>query len=111
MKVLEVSDVIIEIIIDESFQPIEKALSFKETGADHSEYIEKVQNDNGDNLWLWCDVEVKATYKGVSGSAYLGGCAYESEEDFKAGGYYEQMVSEALEELNSNIKDLVSELL
>ncbi len=111
MKVLTASDVLIEILIEEEPEPIEKALSFKSTGADHSEYIEKVQNDNGYNPWLWCFVEVRATYKGLSGSAYLGGCTYEDEEGFKAGGYYEQMVSEALEELNANIQNLVSELL
>jgi hypothetical protein len=53
--------------------------------------------DNGD-VWAWADVEVQATLPdGRTGSAYLGGCCYEDEKDFKQGGYYEGMILIALE--------------
>ena len=53
--------------------------------------------DYGD-VWAWADVEVQATLPdGRTGSAYLGGCCYEDEKDFKQGGYYEGMILIALE--------------
>ncbi len=57
------------------------------------------------DLWGWCQVEVKASYASLCGAAYLGGCSYEGEEDFKKGGYFEQMADEAIAELQQNIDD------
>lgn len=105
---LDKSQIEFEIIIHEEYIPIQQALSFENTGADHSEYIEKVLEDDGYNHWLWCAVEVKATYKGVlTGSAYLGQCAYENEEEFKRDGYFEQMKEEAIEEIEKDFKKLL----
>lgn len=59
--------------------------------------------DNGD-LWAWCTVEVRATFDGYSGSTYLGGCSYKNEKDFKKGGYYEDMVREAITELEAELE-------
>lgn len=57
--------------------------------------------DNGD-VWAWADVEVQATLPdGRTGSAYLGGCCYEDEADFKRGGYYEGMILAAVEDAES----------
>lgn len=61
--------------------------------------------DAGD-VWAWACVEVKAEFRGVSASDYLGCCCYSDEEDFKAGGYYEDMVGEAISQLNDLISDL-----
>ncbi len=63
------------------------------------------------NEWGWCSVEVRASWtdqesgRTFTGSDYLGGCSYESEEDFKVGGYYEQMQEEAYDELLLNAED------
>jgi hypothetical protein len=92
------------------YTPIEKALSFEETGVDHSEYINKVLEGEGDNLWNWCTVIVIASFKGLQGTAYLGQCAYENEDDFKKGGYYEQMQDEAFQELKGKVSEIVNEL-
>lgn len=56
------------------------------------------------NLWAWCTVEVRATYKGFSASDYLGACSYKSERDFKRGGYYEDMCNVAYTDLIDQIK-------
>jgi hypothetical protein len=40
----------------------------------------------------------------------LGHCSYESEEAFKADGYYKDMRREALEELNSNLERMLRDL-
>lgn len=110
MKTLTKENVNFEIEVLDEHYPIQKALSFNETGADHSEYIRKVENDNGANPWLWCTVRVTARFKGLEGHAYLGGCAYENEADFKKGGYYEQMQTEALEAIQLQLVDILEEL-
>lgn len=50
------------------------------------------------DVWAWAQVEVQATLPdGRTGSAYLGGCCYKDEADFKeCGGYYEDMIADAL---------------
>ncbi len=60
--------------------------------------------DYGD-VWAWADVEVQATLPdGRTGSAYLGGCCYEDEKDFKQGGYYEGMILNAVDDAASKPK-------
>lgn len=50
--------------------------------------------------WGWCCAAVTASFNGKSATTYLGECSYKSKEDFiKNSGYYDQMVKEAMEEL------------
>lgn len=51
------------------------------------------------NAWAWCTVVVRAEYLGIEGTDVLGCCSYASEADFKQGGYYDDMVRHALNEL------------
>lgn len=51
------------------------------------------------NPWAWCYVKVTASYEGFTGYDTLGGCSYKDEEDFKQGGYYENMCHIAKQEL------------
>lgn len=52
------------------------------------------------NDWGWCCVEVRAAYGGHTASDFLGGCSYADERTFKVlGGYYEDMVWAAVDEL------------
>ncbi len=56
------------------------------------------------DVWAWCVVTVKARWNGFSGSDVLGGCSYKDEADFREeGGYYEDMVAEALDDLNKSV--------
>jgi hypothetical protein len=63
------------------------------------------------NEWAWCEAQVIAKWKDSTGltyqgeSGWLSGCAYYNEEDFKKGGYYEQMQQEAYEDLVSKVED------
>ena len=54
--------------------------------------------DNG-NVWAWAAVTVIVRYGDFSGVAYLGCCSYDSEADFRTGGYFEQMVEDARADL------------
>lgn len=110
MKALIIDKVKIHIKTLEEQEPIEKALGFEFTGADHSEYIAKVKQDNGFNPWIWCAVEVSAHFAGLTGYAYLGCCAYENEADFIKGGYYEQMQQEAFADLKTIVENVLFEL-
>lgn len=61
--------------------------------------------------WGWCVVEVRATFAGVVGRDVLGGCSYESEADFKSpGGYYDDMVSTALDDLATQLEDIADNI-
>ncbi len=62
------------------------------------------QLDNG-NQWAWCCVTVTVYWHGFEGSDSLCGCSYRSEKDFRAGPYFEDMCSEALDELNAKVKE------
>ena len=56
------------------------------------------------NEWAWCCIKVTASWRGHRASDYLGGCCYDSKEDFIAqNDYYPDMVDRALEELNAEV--------
>lgn len=61
--------------------------------------------ERGD-IWAWCSIEVRAEFRGITASDYLGGCCYENEADFKACPYYRDMVREATGKLADMIADL-----
>ena len=65
--------------------------------------------DQGD-VWAWCTVFVTATWNEHEGRTDLGCCSYDDEADFKAGGYYDDMCSEALDQLNAELENAASEL-
>ena len=62
--------------------------------------------DKGD-VWAWACVRVIAKFKDMDrpvGVAHLGGCSYKDEEDFKQGGYFEDMKGEALQDLLKKLR-------
>lgn len=63
------------------------------------------RNIDAGNIWAWCSVTVTARWLGHSGSDSLGACSYASEQEFRApGGYYDDMVKNALRELRDAIE-------
>lgn len=68
--------------------------------------VAKILKDLEWNPWAWCVVEVRATWRGLSEHAYLGGCSYANEEDFKSCVYYEDLKCEAYERLIKKIHSL-----
>lgn len=68
------------------------------------EAVDEMVEEHG--RWDWCQVEVRAEFGPFKGSSHLGGCSYEGEEDFKKeGGYYEQMIEEAIRDLQQQISE------
>lgn len=71
-----------------------------------AKWIEK-QLDQG-NPWAWCTVKIVVEWQDMEGTAVLGCCSYKSEADFKAaGGYFDQMYAEALDDLNRAVSWIV----
>lgn len=74
------------------------------------EYDKKVEDEiirrlENEDVWAWASVKVTASWNGIEGVDYLGGCSYRDEEDFKTpGGYWEDMKAQALEDLKTNIR-------
>lgn len=59
------------------------------------------------NEWAWFCAEVRATYAGYVGRDTLGGCSYLSEADFRRpGGYYDDMVTAAIDDLATTIESM-----
>lgn len=64
----------------------------------------KVREDyDSGNEWAWCQVSVCAHLNGFEGFAFLGGCSYRSEEEFRSSDYFTDMCDEAYEDLLNQI--------
>lgn len=67
--------------------------------------------DDGD-VWAWADVTVTCYWNGFVGTASLGGCCYEDEEDFcKPGGYFDDLKVEAHLNMCHKIEDAFRRML
>ena len=66
--------------------------------------------EQGD-IWAWAAVTVTVSWGPFSASDHLGCCSYAAEGDFRqSGGYFDDMVDQALEELNTIILDAYRQL-
>ena len=66
--------------------------------------------DRGD-VWAWASVTVTVSWDNFEAPSHLGCCSYEDEQDFRqAGGHFDDMIAEALDEVNQEILDLYSRL-
>lgn len=76
---------------------------------DHPDDIAWVREslENG-NEWAWCVVQVTVEFHGISATDYLGGCSYTSAQDFREGGYFEDMVDNCLDDLKVRLEALYS---
>ncbi len=75
-----------------------------DTDAEAVRYV-RAQLEAG-NDWAWCQVVVRVRYRGLEATDALCGCSYASEADFRAGGYYDDMVYECLASLNRQAREL-----
>jgi len=64
-----------------------------------------------DDVWAWAAVTVIVAWGSFEGRAYLGCCSYADENDFKqTGGYFDDIVAEALDELNRTISETYQQI-
>ena len=56
------------------------------------------------DVWAWAAVTIIVTWGPFEARSHLGCCSYAHEDDFRQpGGYFDDMVAEALEELNRTV--------
>lgn len=68
---------------------------------------EIIERLNSGDVWAWASVKVTASWRGLEGVDYLGGCSYRDENEFKQlDGYYDDMKARALDDLKQTIKEL-----
>lgn len=105
---LTLSQIDWEIICHPENIPIEgNALASGDDEEDEKEYRRIYRELDSGNQWAWCCVEMKGTFKGLSASDFLGGYSCDSEEDFKTGGYFEDMQQIVLSELQGKIETVL----
>ena len=79
-------------------------------GSEESEKWINEQLDAG-NVWAWASVHITGRFEGLEADDYLGACSYESEEAFKqAGGYYDDMRQQIVDDLNAQLEKLADKL-
>lgn len=98
---------VIRLTIEQEETPVEgNACACGEPDCDDAHIKPIIDAVNHGDTWAWCSVKVSATYGGFEGVDYLGGCSYASEKDFRTpGGYFDDMVNEALRDLADKLDD------
>ena len=81
--------------------PVEgNAMASGDDAADKAYELEILRRLGDGDCWAWASVAVRADYKSLEGSAYLGCCSYGGFKDFAVeDGYLPSLVSEAIDEL------------
>jgi len=58
------------------------------------------------DVWAWAAVTIIVAWGPFEAQACLGCCSYTDEDDFRQpGGYFDDMVAEALDELNRTVRE------
>ena len=97
----------ISIRAEPEWVPVEgNAMASGDDALDREVEQEILQRLNQGDIWAWAAVTVEASWKSFRGIATLGCCSYESEEEFcQPDGYFDDLVSEALEDLNREVSE------
>jgi hypothetical protein len=87
-----------------SVTPEDMPPDWDETEEERAETLRKID----DGVWAYFVARVEARKEGITlGTAYLGGCCYESvRQVVEEGGYYGDMVDDAIDEAKAMIKKL-----
>lgn len=67
---------------------------------------EKIGDQVGSNLWAWCVVEVKVTFKGLTQSDYMTGSWHGGEAEFRESDTYQDMLHECVSRLADRVLDI-----
>lgn len=107
---LELADVTVSFAAEPEDEPVAGQFATDEPERDRELEREILSRLGRGDEWAWFCARVTVSWGSFSATDYLGCCSYESEEDFKKGGYYDDMVSEALGELNRKVASAWAEI-
>ena len=113
MRELTKKDVTFHVVCEPEDMPVRgNAMASGDDALDREVEDEILARLGAGDVWAWCSVRVEAVFVvgtvPYKGEACLGGCSYESEEDFTApGGYYDDLCNEALADLNRVLRDTI----
>lgn len=112
LKQLTKEDCDITILIELDDIPVRgNAMASGDDSYDKEIEDEIISRVNDGDVWAWAFVIVRASWHNYSGQDSLGGCSYKNEEDFvNSDGYYEQMVTTAINDLNNNLAKMYEEI-
>jgi hypothetical protein len=101
---LTLDEVSIEIEVEPEDSSVYYHFATDDPERDRAEEVSIDKRARAGDEWAWCCVTVRATWNGIVGEDNLGCCSYEDEEDFKrGGGYYDDMVNNAIDALNMEV--------
>lgn len=111
VRELTEADVVFSLEIEEDDIPVRGNFASGDDKADKELEDSIIKRLRNGDTWAWASVKVTATWKGWKGVDHLGACSYDDEADFKEpGGYYDDMKSEALADLNKSLSKCAEEL-
>lgn len=94
----------------EDDSPVGNVSASGDAGYDREIENQVMKDLESGNEWAWCRAVVRGEWKGLAAEEHLGGCSYKSEEDFKSGGYYEDMCEEVRAEIQRQAENIVEAL-
>jgi hypothetical protein len=99
----DTAGVSIQLIPEDEIEGPEGHFATGDDAQDREMVAEIVRKMNAGDIWAWFSAWVRVTFDGLTSDQYLGACSYSNEADFRAGGYFDDMVSEAIDDLNAQI--------
>lgn len=109
MKTLTISDIDWELIATQDDCEVRgNALVSGDEDEDKRVEDEIIERLNNGDEWAWASVEVRGTFNGLVASDYLGCCSYANADDFKTGGYFDDMQENVLEQLQAAAESIVN---
>jgi len=100
---LKASEVVVRLEVKPEDVSVSGSFASGEPERDREQEREVLARLNRGDEWAWFCAKVTVSWGSFSATEHLGCCSYASEEDFKKGGYYDDMVTNALEELNQQV--------
>lgn len=110
MKTLTIDDVTIEVTCEPSDTAIEGSFASGDDDADAA-LVAEIREHAEWNVWAWCDVRVRVSWRGLHADTYLGAGSYKDEADFRTNsGYFQDMFAGALADLNAQAQSIARAL-
>ena len=109
LRQLTEDDVHVEILVEPEYMPVRgNAMASGDDSFDTKVEDDILARLEAGDIWAWACVQVEVSWRPMSGgpaikghSPWLGGCSYADESDFLKGGYYVDLLEEALDDLNT----------